>query len=48
MESETKIEFIGGAALVLHILETLNLRGLLNDHFSTYKNWTGIYRLCVA
>lgn len=42
MASETKIETIGGAALVLHILETLNLRGLLNDHFGLHKNWTGI------
>lgn len=42
MESETKIEFIGGAALVLHVLETLNLRGLINDHFKLHKNWTGI------
>jgi transposase len=42
MESETKIEFIGGAALVLHILDTLNLRVLLNEHFKLHKNWTGI------
>jgi transposase len=42
MESETKIEFIGGAALVLHVLDTLNLRGIINDHFKLHKNWTGI------
>jgi transposase len=42
MASETKIEFIGGAGLVLHVLETLNLRKLINDHFKLHKNWTGI------
>ena len=42
MASETKIEFIGGAALILHVLKELNLRSILNEHFTLHKSWTGI------
>lgn len=42
MKSETKIEFIGGAGLVLDTLRRLNLREIINAHFKLHKNWTGI------